>query len=292
MTLVVMGSVNQDLTIRVSEFPYPGETLTASTLESSVGDKSANQAIAASLVGATACLVARTGADAAGELAVRVLEDAGVRSEGVSCGTEPTGTAFISVRDDGGNTIVVLPGANSQLRAEDCSEELLAGASWLLLSMEVPQETVRAAAARARAAGVPVALNVSPLSEEPVELRDVDMVVVNDGEAARLLGRESSDVVDVAAALGVATVVITHGRDGAAVHRADASPIRISGVPVDPVDTTGCGDAFAGALLGRLTCGDEPAEAGRIAARFAAEAATRTGAQSSYPRDFLRPLDE
>lgn len=287
MTLLVMGSVNQDLTIRVPEFPRPGETLAASTLETSVGGKSANQAVAASLVGAASWLVARSGPDAAGEQAVRVLEEAGVRSDGVTCGTEPTGTAFISVRDDGENTIVVLPGANAQLRAEDCSAELLADASWLLLSMEVPQETVREAAARARAAGVPVALNASPLSGEPVDLRDVDMVVVNDGEAARLLGRAPSEVADVAAALGVGTAVITHGGDGAAVHRADASPIRIPGVPVDAVDTTGCGDAFAGALLGRLTCGDEPAEAGEIAARFAAEAATRAGAQTSYPRDFV-----
>ncbi|GAB3177282.1 ribokinase [Nesterenkonia halophila] len=287
MTLLVMGSVNQDLTIRVPEFPRPGETLTALTLETSDGGKSANQAVAASLVGATSCLVARTGPDAAGEQAVRVLEEAGVRSDGVSCGTEPTGTAFISVRDDGENTIVVLAGANAQLRAEDCSAELLADASWLLLSMEIPQETVREAAARARAAGVPVALNASPLSGEPVDLRDVDMVVVNDGEAARLLGRDPSEVADVAAALGVGTAVITHGGDGATVHRADASTIRIPGVPVDAVDTTGCGDALAGALLGRLTCGDAPAEAGKIAARFAAEAATRAGAQTSYPRDFV-----
>lgn len=287
MTLVVMGSVNQDLTICVPEFPRPGETLTASTLANSVGGKSANQAVAASLVGATSCLVARSGADAAGEQAVRMLEEAGVRAEEVSPGTEPTGTAFISVRDDGENTIVVLPGANAQLRAEDCAEKLLADASWLLLSMEIPQETVREAAARARAAGVPVALNASPLSEEPVDLRDVDMVVVNDGEAARLLGREPSEVADVAVALGVGTVVITHGGDGATVHRAEASPIRISGVPVDAVDTTGCGDAFAGALLGRLTCGDTPADAGDAAARFAAEAATRAGAQTSYPRDFV-----
>lgn len=286
MTLVVMGSVNRDLMIRVPAFPYPGETLTASSSEISVGGKSANQAVAAALIGASSCLVARCGADAAGEQAVRVLKEAGVRTDGVSQGTQPTGTAFISVRDDGENTIVVLPGANAELRADDCPEELLAEARWLLLSKEVPQETVSEAAARARAAGVSVALNASPLSQEPADLRNIDMVVINDGEAARLLGREPSEVADVATTLGIETAVITHGANGATLHQADGSRIRVPGVPVAAVDTTGCGDAFAGALLGRLTSGDAPSEAVEIASRFAAEAATRVGAQSSYPRDF------
>jgi len=290
MTLLVMGSINRDITAQLSEFPQPGETLLASAAETATGGKSANQAVAAALIGAESHLVARCGGDAAGTEAVESLRETGVHVDAVTPGVGAQGMAFISVRPDGENTIVVVPGANAELRAQDCPAELLERADWVLLSLEVPLETVLETAARARAAGTKVALNASPLPEQEVALRDVDLVIVNAGEAAELTSRAptagDSSAQDPAAGLDVDTLIVTRGAEGASIYQSNATPVHVPGIPVNAVDTSGCGDAFAGALLGRLTCGDTLETAATTAAQFAASAATRFGAQSSYPRDF------
>ncbi|WP_218220365.1 ribokinase [Nesterenkonia sp. Act20] len=297
MTLLVMGSVNRDITAQLGEFPQPGETVLARAAETATGGKSANQAVAAALVGADSHLVARCGADTAGTEAVTSLLEAGVRAEAVTPGRGAQGMAFITVRADGENTIVVVPGANAELTADDCPPALLERAAWVLLSLEVPLETVLEMAARSRAAGTKVALNASPLPAGAVDLQNVDMVTVNEGEAQHLLegapqteaassDPASSDPADPAALLGLETLIVTRGGEGAVLHRRGQPAVEVPGVPVKAVDTSGCGDAFAGALVGRLTCGDSLQTAATTAARFAADAATRFGAQSSYPRDF------
>ncbi|GAA1137464.1 ribokinase [Nesterenkonia lutea] len=298
MTLLTMGSVNRDITAQLIDFPQPGQTVLAAAAETATGGKSANQAVAAALVGADSHLVARCGADAAGTEAVASLLEAGVRAEAVTPGRGAQGMAFITVRADGENTIVVIPGANAELAAEDCPPGLLAQAGWALLSLEVPLKTVLETAARARAAGTKVALNASPLPAGPVDLRDVDMVIVNEGEARHLLesaqgqtGKPADSEADFAgsdpaAQLGLETLIVTRGAAGAALHRRGEPDVEVSGIPVRAVDTSGCGDAFAGALVGRLTCGDSLEAAAGTATRFAADAATRFGTQCSYPRDF------
>lgn len=300
MTLLIMGSVNRDITAQLPEFPQPGETLLATASETATGGKSANQAVAAALVGAAAHLIARCGSDAAGADAVSSLRDAGVHIDAVTPGRGAQGMAFITVRADGENTIVVVPGANAELTAHDCPQELLERADWILFSLEVPLDTVLESAARARAAGVKVALNASPLTGQPLDLRDVDLVIANEGEAAQLLTHAGVDTVladqgsrpgkrphgDFAAALGLETLIVTRGADGADIHQAGRDLVRVPSVEVDAVDTSGAGDAFAGALLGRLTRGDSLETAAAIASRFAASATTRVGAQASYPRDF------
>lgn len=291
MTLLIMGSVNRDITAQLPEFPQPGETLLATASETATGGKSANQAVAAALVGAQAHLIARCGSDAAGAEAVRSLREVGVHVEAVTPGRGAQGMAFITVRADGENTIVVVPGANAELRAQDCPQELLDQAEWILLSLEVPLETVLESAARARAAGVKVALNASPLPERTLDLHDVDLVIVNEGEAAALLAgagapQQGSQLEDLAAALGIETLIVTRGAAGASIHASGHATVQVPGVEVQAVDTSGAGDAFAGALLGRITCGDSLETASAVAARFAALATTRVGAQAAYPRDF------
>lgn len=316
MPLLVMGSVNRDITAQLPQFPQPGETVLATASETATGGKSANQAVAAALVGAEAHLIARCGADAAGAAALSPLREAGVHVDAVTPGRGAQGMALITVREDGENTIVVIPGANAELEAEDCPQELLARAEWILLSLEVPRNTVLEAAARAQAAGTKVALNASPLTSQPltaspltpqpVDLSHVDLVIVNDGEAAQLLAEagvaprapldpqdplgahdpQRSRGEDLAAALGIETLIVTRGAAGAWLHESGRKPVHVPSHPVQAVDTTGAGDAFAGALLGRLTRGDTLETAAAIASRFAASATTRLGAQAAYPRDF------
>lgn len=318
MTLLVFGSINADVTVRVPEFPAPGETIAGSELETATGGKSANQAVAAALAGVRTAFVGRTGADAQGRAARQALAAEGVDVSAMVEGSRPTGTALITVRKDGENTIVIAPGANAQLGADDCPPELLERAEWVLLGLEVPLGDVAELARRARAAGARVALNLSPVPAQPFPLDDVDLVIVNEHEAALLLasvagtadsagpsglsgtrdasdcarldfGRSSEEATamsDEARALGVSTVVVTSGAEGAVIVQESGERSHVPAVAVEVVDTTGCGDAFAGVLVGRLAEGDDLIRAAEQASRFAAHAATGAGAQSSYPRDF------
>lgn len=285
--LLVMGSVNHDLTAYVHEFVRPGETILASGSSTATGGKSANQAAAAALSSVETTLVARCGTDSQGDEAVAALADRGVDVSSMIRSDTPTGTALIHLRSDSENTITVIPGANAELSSQDCTDELLAQADWLLLCLEVPVPTVLEIARRARALGVKVALNLSPSTPEELSLEDIDLAIVNDGEAYGLAGGAPLALNDPAGTLGLGTLVVTHGAKGASVFSAGTSEaVMVASLKVDAVDTTGCGDAFAGTLIGRLAEGDPIARATAWASQFAAQAATAPGALSSYPRHF------
>ncbi|WIB11603.1 PfkB family carbohydrate kinase [Curtobacterium sp. MCPF17_052] len=146
-----------------------------------------------------------------------------------------TGTAVITVDGRGENTIVISGGANATFSAEDLPADLFRDAAVLGLCLEVPMEAVLAAARAAHAAGVTVLTNLSPFGDVPPELLDLtDVLLVNEHEAAALGDH------------GVARSIVTRGGDGSVVHDGDAAPVEVPAVPVDAVDTTGCGDAFMG----------------------------------------------
>lgn len=287
MSLLVMGSVNHDLTVNVEEFVRPGETILATGSSTATGGKSANQAAASALSGVSTTLVARCGSDSQGDEALAALADRGVKTDGMIRSEAPTGTALIHLRGDSENTITVIPGANAELTSEDCPDELLQQAAWILFCLEIPVPTVLEVASRAQALGVKVALNLSPFPPEALSLENIDLVIVNDGEALALLGETPAAANDPASTLGLETLVVTHGANGATVFTAgEQAALTVPGVKVNAVDTTGCGDAFAGSLIGRLSEGDQMMTATTWATHFAAQAATAPGALSSYPRDF------
>ncbi|CEA09787.1 Ribokinase [Arthrobacter saudimassiliensis] len=290
--VVVVGSLNADLTVRTERFPQPGETLAGSELVIVPGGKSANQAAAAAVLGADVVLFGAVGADPHGELLVQAATTAGVDASRVlrRSGTA-TGTAMIVVDAAGENTIIVSPGANGTLAPSDLPADLFEAAAVLCLSLEVPLPTVQAAARQARAAGVPVLLNLSPYRDVPAELlADTGVLLVNRHEAAQVTGLPDADwpgTLEVLTRLGVRRAVVTLGADGAVVLDADAdagSRVRsVPPVPVTAVDTTGCGDAFTAALGACLAAGADLHAAAAVAARAGALAATGHGAQSSYP---------
>ena len=289
--VVVVGSLNADLTVRTERFPQPGETLAGSELVIVPGGKSANQAAAAAILGADVVLFGAVGADPHGDLLVAAAADAGVDASRVlrRAGTA-TGTAMIVVDAAGENTIIVSPGANGTLAPSDLPADLFDGAAVLCLSLEVPLPTVQAAARQARTAGVPVLLNLSPYREVPAELlADTDVLLLNRHEAALVTGLPDAGWPETMAALdrlGVTRAVVTLGADGAVVLDAAAEPdaqVRtVPAVPVDAVDTTGCGDAFTAGLAASLAAGADLPAAAALAARAGAVAATGYGAQSSY----------
>ncbi|WP_244409346.1 ribokinase [Streptomyces albofaciens] len=289
--VLVVGSANADLTVRVARRPGAGETVHGSDLVESAGGKGANQAAAAARLGGRVGLLARVGDDAYGELLLDAQRAAGTDvSQVIAAPGTRTGTAMIIVGPDGDNSIVVSPGANAALTPADvaAAREVIAGSAAVSLQFEVPMETVRATAATAVETGTRVVLNPSPTPDrlDPELLAAADPLVVNEHEAQQLAGRAEGGPEDWARALrdqGARSVVVTLGGDGALVVDGGGRSERVPGVKVEPVDTTGAGDAFTGALAVRLARGDSLPDAARFAVRVGAAAVTKAGAQPSYP---------
>lgn len=286
--VLAVGSVNADQTLRVARLVRPGETIRATGVSVAPGGKSANQAVAAARLGARSSFVGAIGDDHYGRLVLTALREAGVEVGGVKVITgEVTGQAAICVDDTGENSIVVLAGANDRLDADQLTPELFVGLGVLMLCFEVAEEIVLAAAERAGEHGALVIINPSPIRPIPTRLSALtDVIIVNELEFRHLTGADrSSD--GALTSLGIPAVVITRGAAGATVATPGAGGrwVRheVPGLPVRPVDTTGCGDAFTGALAARLVAGAELVEAVEFAVLVGAYAATGAGAQSSYP---------
>ncbi|MEU8412450.1 ribokinase [Amycolatopsis japonica] len=276
--VLVIGSANADLVVPVDRRPGGGETVLGGDTILSPGGKGANTAVAAARLGADVALLGAVGDDPYGELLKRSLAESGVDTGSLRTSERPTGIAYITVTPDGENSILVSPGANSALRPEDVD---LDGAEIVVLSLEIPLETVEHAVAKAVDHHVKTLLNLSPAAELSAKtLRGLDVLLVNEHEAAFLLGGEADfpKLLD----LGPKAAVVTLGAKGAAVVTADG----VTEVPspkVEAVDTTGAGDAFAGALATSLAKGEQLVDAAREAVKVAAITVTRQGAQPSYP---------
>jgi len=285
--VAVVGSLNLDLVVRVARLPGPGETVTGSDVFRNPGGKGANQAVAAARLGRRVAMVGCAGDDPAGRELLGSLTDAGVDTARVRVvGGVPSGTAFITVGEDGENQIVVSPGANARLTAADidAAGAALEAAAVTLLQLEVPVEAVAAAAG---AAAGRVVLNPAPVRDLPDDLlAKVDVLVPNRVELAQLAGARPPETVEDAAELAgrlpARAVVVTLGADGALVV-AEGRVTHVPSVPVRPVDTTAAGDAFCGGLADALAGGAALEEAASRAVRVAAAACLRPGAQASLP---------
>jgi ribokinase len=273
--LVVAGSLNLDLVGRAPRIPGPGETVLGAALERHQGGKGGNQAVAAARLGAQVRFHGAVGCDAAGDELLAGLAAEGVATDGVArIEGEPTGCALITVATGGENAITVLPGANRRVAPPAPGE--LAGARLLVLQLEIPLEVNWAWAQAAHAAGVPVLLNAAPADPAAVPLlARVDWLLVNEGELAQLGGEET--------VLGPANVVVTLGARGCRAWRRQGAALALPARPVDVIDTTGAGDAFAGALAAALARGADPARALAEANAAAAMACTRAGARGGLP---------
>ncbi len=277
--VLVVGSSNTDLTLRVPALPAPGETRLGTTLTRSPGGKGANQAWAARRAGGDVAFVTAVGDDDFGRAALAHYRDAGID---VSCvrvvpGT-PSGVALIFVADDGENAIGVAPGANALLAAKDIDvlpETLFRSHNVLLVSLEVDLATVAHACERARTSGLTIVLNPAPATSEARSLiKLADVVTPNLREAAVLAGDAgATDPQALAARLleqGARAVVITLGAAGCLLAERVEDAVRydsIEGLSVepDPTDTVGAGDAFNGVLAVALARGRSLIEAAQRA---------------------------
>ncbi|MFD7308684.1 ribokinase [Promicromonospora sp. NPDC059942] len=294
--VVVVGSANVDLVVDVPRHPAGGETILGGDLRRTPGGKGANQAVAAARAGgADTTFVGALGQDESGELLLASLGGAGVRTDVVDRVDAPTGTALITVSPDGENAIVVAPGANSRVRVGAAQARRIAAADVVLAQLEIPLDTV-IAAARERREGALFVLNAAPSRELPDALWDqLDVLVVNEHEAADLAGPGAGATPeDLAAALlvRVPAVVVTLGAAGSLVARRGAEPVLVPAAEVEAVDTTGAGDTYCGVLAASLArsglAGSGPAgsgllQAARLAGAAGALAVTRPGAQDAVP---------
>lgn len=279
--LLVAGSANLDFVVRASHVPAQGETVLGRDFANFPGGKGANQAVACARAGGVATrMLLALGDDVFARTIEESLLDAGVDLQIVRS-TQPTGTAFVCLSDDAENAITVAPGANMALRGDELVD--LASVSHLLLQLETPIEAVTAYAIAARGAGVKVVLNAAPARALPTELlRNVDVLIVNEGELAAITGHRGS-VVEGLALLDVPCVVVTLGARGCCA-RMGAELSLQTGFKVHAVDTTAAGDTFCGAFCAALHRGESLPVALRVGCAASALACTRLGAQSSIPR--------
>ena len=290
--VLVVGSSNTDMVVRVPRIPKPGETVLGGDFAMAAGGKGANQAVAAARAGGRVTFVARIGDDLFGE---RALE--GFRRDGVDARfvlrtpRAPSGVALIEVDGRGENSIAVASGANALLAAADV--EAAAGAfgdaDIVLLQLESPIEAVEAAVRMAGERGVPVVLNPAPARELGDALPGrVSVLTPNEHEAWLLTGiavtddRSAREAARRLRARGPATVVVTLGDRGVYVSSPDLEAA-FPAFPVTPVDTTAAGDVFNGALAVALAEKRALPAAIRFAQAAAAISVTRPGAQPSAP---------
>lgn len=284
--ILVAGSANLDFVVRANHIPQPGETVLGRDFTTFPGGKGANQAVASARAGgAVTHMLAALGTDAFAQPLEASLKGAGVVLHDVRSANEPTGTAFICVSGDGENAITVAPGANGTLSAEHWQTHVghLSGFTHLLMQLEIPLDTVLAYAKSGQDSGLVVVLNAAPAQALPAELLALtDVLVVNEGELAEVAGHQGT-IEQCLKHLAVPTVVVTLGHRGACMRHSGTFMYQC-GFAVTPVDTTGAGDSFCGALVAALAQGSDAARALERACAAAALACLQPGAQSSIPQ--------
>lgn len=285
--VLVVGSINIDVVIRVKNIPAPGETLPGEDPVFLQGGKGGNQAVSAAHNGAQVSMISAVGSDQFGRDAINSLKQYGISTDAVEVKPGATGTAYIYVDESGENSIVVTAGANGKVEAQFVAhriEKLENEKSIVLAQMELPQAVVKQAAISAEKIGARFILNLAPAIEiDNNLLKACDPIVVNETEAEFLTG-EVVDNVDQAKALveklatKAKSAVITLGADGAVF--SDGSTSRhFPSEKVEVIDTTGAGDAFVGALAAAFANEKTLEEAVKAGLRAGAKAVQHFGAQ-------------
>jgi ribokinase len=292
--IVVVGSLNADFVINVSRFPVAGETLIGRSFQVFPGGKGANQAYAAARLGGRVSMIGQVGNDAQASWLKTHLAGAGVDVTHVQQDRAvASGIATITIDAGGQNQIIIVPGSNGSFRPEKLgpAEESIRSAGIVLLQLEIPLETVSAAARIAKAAGAVVLLDPAPACALPdALLACADYLTPNETELAILTDTsprdlDRRDALELARRLqqrGARKVLLKLGAQGALLLSGDREyfwPV----LPVKAIDTTAAGDAFNGAFAYALAAGENELEAGRFATAAAACSVTKAGAQPSMP---------
>ena len=286
--LLVFGSLNADLLFKVDSLPRPGETVLCPSYELAPGGKGANQAAAAAKAGADVRMIGHLGADSFGDVVRAIMVEAGVACEAVAVSKAATAIAVIGIDRGGENQIIVASGANLDTDPAQIVDDQLRPGVTVLCQNELRPEATFALLKRAKSLGARTILNLAPATSVPDDVLDaLDMLVVNEIEAAMAAGLDKLDgnALPVAEELSKrhdVTVVITLGAEGA-IAAGPSGRYRVSSMPIDPIDTTGAGDAFVGVLVAALDQGVALSDALKWASVGAGLSCLKIGAQTSQP---------
>lgn len=289
--IAVVGSANIDLTTFAERFPKPGETIFGQKFDLGFGGKGANQAVASRLCGADVFMVARVGSDLFGPATIENFRRLGIdpthvkQVDGVSSGVAP-----IFVEPNGQNRILVVKGANDEIKPADvdAAADVLKSADCIVLQFEIPVETVYYTIGFARKHGIRCILNPAPAQAvDMTALKDLDYFVPNESEAETITGMTVKSVDDAKRCAqklvqgGIRRVIITLGANGSLFATREGSE-HVAPFTVKSVDSTGAGDAFIGSFAVFLSEGVPETEALRRANLYAALSTTGVGTQKSF----------
>ncbi|MDA3613315.1 ribokinase [Polluticaenibacter yanchengensis] len=291
-TIVVLGSSNTDMVIKSPKLPLPGETIIGGAFFMNQGGKGANQAVAAARMGADVQFISKIGTDIFGKQSIKGYKDEGINVDKIFIDeSAPSGIALISVDGVGENSILVAPGANSNLLPADLDKviEEIKQAGILLMQLEIPMASIEYAAEAAFNNNVKVILNPAPAGKLSRKLIDcLFLIVVNESEAEYVSGVSVSDEATAIEAakkisdMGVKNIIVTLGSDGV-IAMIDREVFKVPAIKVEAIDTTAAGDTFCGVLSVGIMEGMPVIEAIKLANKAAALSVTRMGAQKSIP---------
>ena len=292
MTVISLGSINMDLVVRTPRFANPGETIVGLDFYSAPGGKGANQAVAAGRLGVDTLMFGRIGDDFFGKNLLKNLRENNVGIEGVKTDNMlPTGTALITVDNNAENIIIIIPGSNGAVNDSDIKNltPFLKKAKILMLQLEIPLETVVAAAKLAKESGVKVLLDPAPARELPDELLQLcDFITPNETEAQILTGIEINNSMDAKKAAevllekGVQAAIVKMSSNGSYYYDGSIE-ILFPAYKVNAVDTVAAGDAFNGGFAAAFSEGKPIEEILQWANACGALSTTKPGAQPSMP---------
>lgn len=297
--IVVVGSLNMDLVVQASRLPLGGETIMGTAFHEIPGGKGANQAVAMARLGASVKMIGKVGQDGFGSSLLSTLKVDGVDTIAIeSVAGQSTGVALITLQDSGENSIIVVPGANGEVRPSDIDQnrKMIQEASLLVTQLEVPIETVSHALKTAKAGGAITILNPAPaqaLSQEI--LSHVDLLTPNETELALISQMPVTDMASIKKAAqalidqGVKALVVTLGSEGSLYLNDKGESLHQKAFEVKALDTTAAGDSFTAGLAVCMSQGKPMAEALEFASKVGALTVQTLGAQSSLP--FLEAVE-
>jgi ribokinase len=303
MKIVVIGSSNTDMVIKVPRLPRTGETILGGKFYTAAGGRGANQAVSAARAGGDVTFVARVGNDMFGDRAIESFKTEGINTDHIVKDNDlPSGVAEIFIDDNGHNLVAVASGANMNLSVYDIinAKQAIMEADIILMQLEVPLKTLEYAAKLAEDAGKRFILNPAPAMQLPISLlKKISVLTPNEKESELLTGirvedeDSAEDAGRILLSKGVAKVIITLGSLGALVLDSSGSEL-VTGFKINPVDTTAAGDIFNGALAVAIAESKNIFEAVKFANAAAALSVARMGAQSSAPNrdEILKFMNE
>jgi len=291
--IVVVGSLNSDITVYASHFPAPGETMIGDKTCFGYGGKGSNQAIAAHRCGGDVRLISRVGSDMLGKDLLDYYKKEGISTEYIGISeTAATGCAIIEVSaETGNNTIIVAKGANEELSAADvrAAEKEFEDCDIFLTQLETSMESILEGKRLAQKYGKPIVFNPAPYAELPAEMFEgIDFITPNETECEYYTGipvnspEDASRAADKLMEMGVKNVIITLGKRGA-YFKGELGEWLVPTTDLKPIDTTGAGDSFNGAFCVAYAEGMDIETAIKFANSVSSISVTRQGAATSIP---------